>query len=68
MALTVSVREYPDILKRRSGRFAFLAVIDLMAAANRLSNGDAGREALRRIKLTTPRAIAWAAQNGPLGD
>lgn len=67
VALTVSVREYPDILTPSASRFAFMAVIDLMAAATGYRIGDPAREALRRIKHNA-QAHRLGNEMEPLGD
>ena len=67
VALTVAVREYPDILTPTASRFAFLAVIDLLAAATGYRIGDPAREALRRIKYTA-QAHRLGGEMEPLGD
>jgi len=67
VALTVSVREYPDILTPTAARFAFLAVIDLMAAATGYRIGDPAREALRRIKYNA-QSHRLGSEMEPLGD
>ena len=67
IALTVEVAEYPDTLKPTAVRFAFLAIIDLVAAATGYRMGSAARETLRRIKYN-----ALTHRSGrvlePLGD
>ncbi len=50
--LTVSVPEYPDPLKPTASRYAFLAIIDLVATAVGYKLDGAARETLRRIKYT----------------
>ena len=50
--LTVSVPEYPDPLKPAASRYAFLAIIDLVATAVGYKLDGAARETLRRIKYT----------------
>ena len=67
VALTVAVPEYPDTLKPSASRFAFLAVIDLMAAATGYTLGPPARENLRRIKYAIQTHRRGAALE-PLGD
>jgi DNA-binding MurR/RpiR family transcriptional regulator len=67
VALTVAVPEYPDTLKPSASRFAFLAVIDLMAAATGYTIGPPARENLRRIKYAIQTHRRGAALE-PLGD
>jgi DNA-binding MurR/RpiR family transcriptional regulator len=67
MALTVAVPEYPDTLKPSASRFAFLAVIDLLAAATGYTIGPPARETLRRIKYAIQTHRRGAALE-PLGD
>ena len=67
IALTTQINEYPDALTPSASRFAFLMIIDLIAAATGYQLGDRARENLRRIKfnLVTPTS------NGklePLGE
>ena len=50
IALTVRVPEFPDTLTPSALRFAFLAVIDLLAAATGYRLGPKARENLRRIR------------------
>jgi RpiR family transcriptional regulator, carbohydrate utilization regulator len=67
VALTVAMPEYPDTLKPSASRFAFLAVIDLMAAATGYTIGPPARENLRRIKYAIQTHRRGAALE-PLGD
>jgi DNA-binding MurR/RpiR family transcriptional regulator len=67
VALTVAMPEYPDTLKPSASRFAFLAVIDLMAAATGYTIGPPARENLRRIKYAIQTHRKGAALE-PLGD
>lgn len=67
IALTVDVPEYPDTLTPTASRFAFLAVIDLMAAATGYRIGPAARENLRRIKYSVLTRRPGAVLE-PLGD
>lgn len=67
IALTVAVSEYPDALTPTASRFAFLAILDLVAAATGYRLGPLARENLRRIKFN----IMDPASGGrlePLGD
>ena len=50
IALTVRVPEYPDTLTPSASRFAFMTIIDLLAAATGYRLGPVARENLRRIK------------------
>ncbi len=67
VALTVAVAEYPDTLKPSASRFAFLAVIDLLAAATGYALGARARENMRRIKYAVQTHRRGAALE-PLGD
>jgi DNA-binding MurR/RpiR family transcriptional regulator len=67
VALTVAMPEYPDTLKPSASRFAFLAVIDLMAAATGYTIGPPARENLRRIKYAIQTHRRGATLE-PLGD
>ena len=51
IALTTHVAEYPDALTPSASRFAFLTIIDLVAAATGYQMGPLARENLRRIKF-----------------
>jgi len=50
LALAVEIAEYPDTLKPTASRFAFLAIIDLVAVAVGYRLDPSARETLRRIK------------------
>lgn len=50
VALTALVPEYADTLTPSASRFAFLTIIDLLAAATGYRLGPVARENLRRIK------------------
>jgi RpiR family transcriptional regulator, carbohydrate utilization regulator len=67
IALTVWIGEYPDALTPSASRFAFLAILDVVAAATGYRLGPSARENLRRIKFNI-----MDAQSGeklePLGD
>lgn len=67
VALTVAVPEYPDTLKPSASRFAFLTVIDLLAAATGYAIGARARENLRRIKYAIQTHRRGAVLE-PLGD
>ncbi|MHA6644913.1 MurR/RpiR family transcriptional regulator [Mesorhizobium sp. A623] len=67
VALTVAVAEYPDTLKPTASRFAFLAVIDLMAVATGYALGPSARETLRRIKYNV-QIHRTGKEMEPLGD
>lgn len=67
VALTVAVPEYPDTLKPTASRYAFLAMIDLLAAATGYGMGAAGRETMRRIKYAA-QTHRRGAMLEPLGD
>lgn len=49
--LTVAINEYPDVLTPSASRFAFLGIVDLVAAATGYHLGSSARENLRRIKF-----------------
>lgn len=51
IALTTQMPEYPDALTPSASRFAFLMIIDLVAAATGYRMGPLARENLRRIKF-----------------
>jgi len=65
--LTVAIPEYPDTLKPTASRFAFLAVVDLMAVAAGYRLDTSARETLRRIKYTIQIHRAGKEME-PLGD
>jgi DNA-binding MurR/RpiR family transcriptional regulator len=67
IALTVWVGEYPDALTPSASRFAFMAILDVIAAATGYRLGSAARENLRRIKFTIMDAAAGDRLE-PLGD
>ncbi|PZO81971.1 MAG: RpiR family transcriptional regulator [Mesorhizobium amorphae] len=67
VALTVAVPEYPDTLKPTAARFAFLAVIDLLATATGYKLDHSARETLRRIKYNVQNHRAGKEME-PLGD
>lgn len=50
VALAVDIPEFPDTMKPTASRFAFLAIIDLVAAATGYKLDGSARETLRRIK------------------
>lgn len=54
IALTTHMPEYSDALTPSASRFAFLAIIDLVAAATGYQMGPLARENLRRIKFNLP--------------
>ncbi|MDF0603550.1 MurR/RpiR family transcriptional regulator [Psychromarinibacter sp. C21-152] len=51
IALTAEIGEYPDALTPTASRFAFLAILDVVAAATGYRLGPTARESLRRIKF-----------------
>lgn len=67
IALTVRVEEYPEALTPTASRFAFLAILDVVAAATGYRLGPKARETLRRIKFNI---IGARPSDGlePLGD
>ncbi|WP_448951405.1 MurR/RpiR family transcriptional regulator [Labrys neptuniae] len=65
--LTVAVPEFPDTLKPTALRFAFLALIDLMATATGYKLGGSARETLRRVKYNIQIRRAGKVLE-PLGD
>jgi DNA-binding MurR/RpiR family transcriptional regulator len=67
VALTARVPEFPDTLTPSASRFAFLAVIDLMAAATGYRLGPSAQENLRRIKYAVLSRRPGAVLE-PLGD
>jgi DNA-binding MurR/RpiR family transcriptional regulator len=67
IALSVAVPEFPDTLTPSASRFAFLLVIDLMAAATGYRLGPVARENLRRIKFALLSRRPGAVLE-PLGD
>lgn len=67
IALTTRIAEYPDALTPSASRFAFLTIIDLMAAATGYRMGALARENLRRIKFNLVDQRS-GGQLEPLGD
>ena len=67
IALTTRIAEYPDALTPSASRFAFLIIIDLIAAATGYKMGPKARENLRRIKFNLVERRA-AGSLEPLGD
>jgi DNA-binding MurR/RpiR family transcriptional regulator len=65
--LAVRIGEYPDALTPSASRFAFLAILDMVAAATGYRLGPAARENLRRIKFTIMDARSGDSLE-PLGD
>jgi DNA-binding MurR/RpiR family transcriptional regulator len=65
--LTASIPEYPDTLKPTASRYAFLAIVDLMAVAAGYKLDAPARETLRRIKYTIQLHRAGKEME-PLGD
>lgn len=65
--LTVAIPEYPDTLKPTASRFAFLAVVDLMAVAAGYRIDGPARETLRRIKYNL-QIYRAGKEMEPLGD
>ncbi len=67
IALTVRIGEYPDALTPTASRFAFLAILDVTAAATGYRLGPKARENLRRIKFNIMHARPSDTLE-PLGD
>jgi DNA-binding MurR/RpiR family transcriptional regulator len=67
IALTVRIAEYPDALTPSASRFAFLMILDVVAAATGYRLGPSARENLRRIKFNIMDARAGGGLE-PLGD
>jgi RpiR family transcriptional regulator, carbohydrate utilization regulator len=67
IALTTRIAEYPDALTPSASRFAFLTIIDLVAAATGYQMGPLARENLRRIKFNLVEKGAGRSIE-PLGD
>lgn len=67
IALTTHVDGYSDALMPSASRFAFLTIIDLVAAATGYQMGPMARENLRRIKFNLIEKGAGLAIE-PLGD
>ena len=65
--LTTRIAEYPDALSQSASRFAFLTIIDLVAAATSYQLGPKPRENLRRIKFNLVEQRS-ARSLDPLGD
>ncbi len=67
VALTVEVPEYPDTMKPTASRYAFLAIIDLIAVAAGYQLDSSALETLRRIKYTVV-SHRKGREFEPLGD
>ncbi len=67
IALTVRIGEYPDALTPSASRFAFLAILDVIAAGAGYQLGPRARENLRRIKFNIIHARPGEGLE-PLGD
>lgn len=67
IALSVRIGEYPDALTPSASRFAFLAILDVVAAGAGYKLGAEARENLRRIKFNIMRASPGEGLE-PLGD
>lgn len=67
IALTTRIAEYPDALTPSATRFAYLTIIDLVAAATGYQMGSRARENLRRIKFNLIEKGATGSLE-PLGD
>lgn len=67
IALTVWIGEYPDALTPSASRFAFLAILDVVAAATGYRLGPSARENLRRIKFNIMDSRS-SERLEPLGD
>lgn len=67
IALSVRIGEYPDALTPSASRFAFLAILDVVAAGTGYRLGPRARENLRRIKFNIMRARPSETLE-PLGD
>lgn len=67
IALTVDIGEYPDALTPSASRFAFLAILDVLAAGTGYSMGPQARENLRRIKFNIMDS-GRGPELEPLGD
>ncbi|MBT6544696.1 MAG: RpiR family transcriptional regulator, partial [Rhodobacteraceae bacterium] len=61
------VQEFPDALTPSASRFAFLMIIDLIAAATGYHLGDRARENLRRIKFNMVSTVSGENLE-PLGE
>lgn len=67
IALTVQIGEYPDALTPTASRFAFLAILDVVASATGYRLGPTARENLRRIKFNIMSTRSGGGLE-PLGD
>lgn len=67
IALDVKIGEYPDALTPSASRFAFLAILDVVAAGTGYRLGPEARENLRRIKFNTIGPHTGTGLE-PLGD
>ncbi|WP_198671087.1 MurR/RpiR family transcriptional regulator [Oceanibium sediminis] len=67
LTLSVHIAEYPDALTPSASRFAFLAILDVVAAGTGYRLGPKARENLRRIKFNIMHARQSEALE-PLGD
>jgi DNA-binding MurR/RpiR family transcriptional regulator len=67
VALTVDIPEFPDTMKPTASRFAFLAIVDLVAVATGYRLDDSALETLRRIKYNV-LAHRQGKELEPLGD
>lgn len=67
LALTVEIPEFPSALKPTASRYAFLAILDLVATAVGYRLGPDARETLRRIKYTVINHRKGNTME-PLGD
>lgn len=67
IALSVRIGEYPDALTPSASRFAFLAILDVVAAGTGYRLGPRARENLRRIKFNIMHARPSETLE-PLGD
>ncbi len=67
IALAVRIGEYPDALTPSASRFAFLAILDVVAAGAGYRLGPQARENLRRIKFNIMHARPSETLE-PLGD
>lgn len=67
VALAVDIPEFPDTMKPTASRFAFLAIIDLIASATGYKLDSSARETLRRIKYNV-LSHRKGNELEPLGD
>lgn len=67
ISLAVNIGEYPDALTPSASRFAFLAILDVVAAGAGYQLGPRARENLRRIKFNIIHARPSDGLE-PLGD